>query len=280
MLGMRTAAEMLVASIHALRMDGHAQDKEDSSARTVPTECSVRPARAFKGEREAREVAVGLPAGCAVGTPFVAGTPATEMPVGKGLLSVAMEFVQNDDYHGLMELARCGQDEVFEHKRRCGFSMTLMPESGSAKSLPTSLRVQGASMLHYAVCIGSFRAAAALLIVNPSLLRGTCKVTVGEAREMHRAEEESWDALELASLFCELYDGSEADCEIQATRQMYEQSFRILELGLALPKRMPFLNLPTVQERVAAAGPFAEDALEALIEAAESTSACRRSSSV
>ena len=271
---MRTAAEMLVAGIHALRMDGHAQNKEDSSAKTVSTECSVRPARAFTGEREAREVAVGLPAGCAVGTPFVAGTPATEMPVGKGLLSVAMEFVQNDDYHGLMELARCGQDEVFEQKRRCGFSMTLMPESGSAKSLPTSLRVQGASMLHYAVCIGSFRAAAALLIVNPSLLRGTCKVT------MHRAEEESWDALELASLFCELYDGSEADCEIQATRQMYEQSFRILELGLALPKRMPFLNLPTVQERVAAAGPFAEDALEALIEAAESTSACRRSSSV
>ena len=165
--------------------------------------------------------------------------------------------------------------------------MTLMPESSSGRALPTSLRVQGASALHYAVCTGSFRAAAALLIVNPLLLRATCKVTVGEASEMCRAKEKTWDALELARLFCLLYDGNETDSEIPATREispgslsgMYDQCFRILELGLMLPKRMPFLNLPTVGERVAAAGPFAEDAVAALQDAAEST-ACRGVKSV
>lgn len=55
--------------------------------------------------------------------------------------------------------------------------------------------------LLYAVCTGSFRVAAALLIVNPLLLRATCKVTVGEASEMCRAKEKTWDALELARLF-------------------------------------------------------------------------------
>lgn len=272
--------EFLVASLHALRRRRPSRPEESSTEdhKTVATQCSARPGWAFTVEND-EEVAAGLPVGCAVGVPFVAGTPAREMPEGKGLYGIAMGFVQDDDYHGIMELARCGRDEVFQHQRRCGFSMTLMPESSSGTTLPTSLRVRGASMLHYAVCTGSFRAAAALLIVNPMLLRGTCKVTVGEVSEMRQGKEETWDALELARLFCVLYGGNETDSEIRATREMYDQCFRILELGLMLPKRMPFLNLPTMEERVAAAGPFAEDAVAALQDAAEST-ACRRVHSV
>ena len=110
---------------------------------TVATTCSERPERAFAVEN-VDEVAAGLPVACAVGVPFVAGTPAREMPEGKGLFETVMGLVRNDDYHGLMELARCGRDEVFQHQRRCGFSMKLMPESSSGRALPTSLRVQGA----------------------------------------------------------------------------------------------------------------------------------------
>ena len=60
------------------------------------------------------DVALGaaVPKGCAVGIPVVAGMAARALPEGKGLLSVAMGFVQCDDYHGLMELARRGRADA------------------------------------------------------------------------------------------------------------------------------------------------------------------------
>ena len=274
---LNTAVEQLAAGIRALRMrihtgGDHRPAGDDTKADTLDR-CAERPARAFAPEAE-QTPACGLPAGCAVGVPFAAGRPVTEVPEGKGLFSFAMNLVQDDDYHGLLELARCGRADVLGRKRRCGFAMTLMPEGSAATTLPTALRVHGGSMLHYAVCIGTFRAAAALLIINPSLLHDTCKVCVGS----NGGKEQTWDALELAHVFCELYSGNDSDDEIRSMREMYEKCYRILELGLMLPKKMPFLNLPTVEERVAAAGPFAERAMGKLIEAADRVSGGRSSS--
>ena len=61
-------------------------------------------------------------------------------------------------------------------------------------------------------------------------------------------------------------------------RVMYEQGYSILELGLMLPKKMPFLNLATAEERVLAAGPFAESAIAKFLEAADSVFMGRGSS--
>ena len=278
MLGLNTVAEQLAAGIRALRMRMHAggdhRPAGDDAKADAPQRCAERPARALAPEAERAAPACGLPAGCAMGVPFATGTPVTEVPEGKGLFSFAMNLVQDDDYHGLLELARCGRVDVFGHKRRCGFSMTLMPEGSAAAELPTALRVHGGSMLHYAVCVGTFRAAAALLIINPSLLRETCKVCVGS----DSGKEETWDALELAGVFCELYSGNDSDEEIRTMRVMYEQGYSILELGLMLPKKMPFLNLATAEERVLAAGPFAESAIGKFLEAADSVSMGRGSS--
>jgi hypothetical protein len=280
MLGLNTAAEHLAAGIRALRMRMHAAGDHrpagDDAKANALERAAERPAWAFASETGEAAPACGLPVGCAVGVPFAAGTPVTEVPEGKGFFSFVMNLVQDDDYHGLLEVARCGRHDVFGHKRRCGFSMTLMPEGSAAAALPTALRVHAANMLHYAVCIGTFRAAAALLIINPSLLHETCKVRMGG----DTGKEETWDALELARLFCDLYSGSDSDAEIRAMREMYEQGHSILELGLMLPKKMPFLNHPTVEERVAAAGPFAENAIAKFLEAADSFCVVGRGSSV
>ena len=204
------------------------------------------------------DVALGaaLPKGCAVGIPVVAGIAARALPEGKGLLSVAMGFVQRDDYHGLMELARRGRADALSERRRCSFSLSLKPE-GHAQDLPSSLKVAGANLLHYAVCIGSFRAAAALIVVNPALLRGTCVVVTAQAGEVDSPADvrgEVWGVVELARLFCVLYEGNTTDPEVVATSDMYEKALCILEVTEQDPLSLPFTSLTTVEERIAAAG--------------------------
>ena len=203
-----------------------------------------------------------LPKGCAVGIPVFASFPARPLPEGKALLSTAMAFVQRDDYHAIMELARRGCSDAVTTTRRCGFALALEPDGSLASELPSTLKVRSANLLHYAVCIGSFRAAAALLVVNPKLLKGTCIVEVDN-------REEIWNAAELARLFCVLYEGGDADAEVQATSNMFEKALKVLELGEAHPDKLPYLNLRTVAERVRAAGIDSEALFAALFTAAE-----------
>jgi hypothetical protein len=211
-------------------------------------------------------VAVGvplqLPKGCAVGIPVCASFAAQPLPQGKGLLTVALGFIQRDDYHAILELARRGGADAITETRRCGFALALRPEGCAVSELPSTLKVRSANLLHYAVCIGSFRAAAALMVVNPKLLKGTCIVVVDN-------REEVWNAVELARLFCVLYEGGEPDAEVAATSDMFERALRVLELCESNPEKLPYINLPTVAERVKSAGCLAEYAIAALFAAAE-----------
>jgi hypothetical protein len=209
-----------------------------------------------------------LPKGCALGIPVLASFAATPLPQGKALLSTVMGFVQRDDYHAVMELARRGCSEAVAASRRCGFALALEPEGSLASQLPSTLKVRSANLLHYAVCIGSFRAAAALLVVNPALLKGTCIVTVDE-------REEAWSASELARLFCVLYEGGKIDAEVLATSNNFERALRVLEVGETHPAKLPYASLPTVAQRVRAAGIEPAPVLAALFAAAEARPALR-----
>ncbi len=203
-----------------------------------------------------------LPKGCAAGIPVFASFPAKPLPAVNSLPSVAMGFVQRDDYHALMELARCGHDQALKEKRRCAFALALKPDGCPSNNLPSTLKVRSANLLHYAVCIGSFHAAAALIVINPELIKGSCIVSVNGA-------EESWSPAELARLFCVLYEGGENDDEVRATSAMFERALKVLELGERDPAQLPFVCLPTLHERMHAAGWNPENAVSAFFAAAE-----------
>jgi hypothetical protein len=207
-----------------------------------------------------------LPKGCAVGIPVYAGIPAVALPVGKGFFRVAMTFVETDDYHSLVELARCGKGSV-DFKRKCGFTVAMRPEVGSmGESFPSQLKVRSANLLHYAICIGSFRAATALLVLCPELLLGQCTVSMNSA-EQGEDDTELWGSSELARIFCVLY-AEQNEAEVSATGARYNKALQVLELGEHSLSSLPFLGLPTAAERIAAAGCDADTAIAALFGAA------------
>ena len=222
---------------------------------------------------EAPSVAVGTPLGrgCAVGIPVVASYAAKPLPEGKGLMALAMKFVQRDDFHGLMELARCGCTDALTERRRCAFALALKQIERADIELPSTLMVRGANLLHYAICIGSFRAAAALVVVSPNMLDGTLRVTLRTKDRMGREREEIWSTVELVRLFCVLYVGGEGDPEVEATNRLFENALSVFELGENDRSQLPYVNLPTLQERMAAAGCNADQVLTALCSAAVDT---------
>ena len=158
-------------------------------ARTVEwrhCEAHKCPAEGDAGQREATSrrapfVREGgghaLPAGCARGEPVVTGVPSVALPAGgKELFNVLMSFVERDDYYAVLELARRAGDAI-GFTRKCGFTVALRPEGNSiVASFPEQLCVCEANLLHYAICISSFRAAIALLVVCPAMLHARCKV--------------------------------------------------------------------------------------------------------
>ena len=241
----------------------HSNDKTEA----VPSTRRA-PGRTASSEDLRATIAVAsawpIPKGCAVGVPVSASFAARPLPEGKAMSSVALNFVQHDDYHALLELARRGHQHALSGKKRCGFSLSLKPEGCAVNDLPHTLKVRGANLLHYAVCIGSFRAAAALIILSPELLTGTCVVSY--------ECEEVWTATELARLFCVLYDSADSTVptsDVSQTSVMFELAVKVLELSEADSSKLPFVALPTVEERIAAAGCDADAALAAFFEAAQ-----------
>ena len=188
---------------------------------------------------------------------------ATPLPEGTVLFSMAMHMVQADDYHGIAEFARCGRHKVLTEGRRCGFKIALNPEFSESRGLPPSLTVNRAGLLHYAVSIGSFRAAAALLVISPGSAKTSCCVQT-DTEESH-----AWSTLELAQLFCELYANDGSDPDLSKTLQEFTTASRVLQACVADDcTSLPFLGLATPQERIAAAGCDAQVVLAALSEAA------------
>jgi hypothetical protein len=233
--------------------DTHSNDKTEPVA-------STRRAAGRSAPSEDFHAAVG----CAVGVPVCASFAAKPLPEGKDILAVVLDVVQRDDYHALFELARRGYQHALSGKKRCGFSLSLKPEGCAVNDLPHSLKVRGANLLHYAVSIGSFRAAAALIIASPELLKGTC--VVSNEREV------VWTAKDLARLFCVLNDSANTTVptsDISQTSVMFDLAVKVLELSETDSSKLPFVALPTVEERIAAAGCDADVALAAFFEAAQ-----------
>jgi len=225
------------------------------------SECSVK----CKRRTTSVTMSLPLPQGCAVGIPSVVGVAATPLE-GKSLPVLAINFVQRDDYHGLLELARRGASDAITDMQRCSFVLALKPENSVMSDLPASLQVHGANLLHYAVCIGSFRAAAALVVVNPDLFLEFC--TVNDSVKANC--EEIWCVTELARLFCVLYEGENENCDdkVLATRLIFKQALRVLERCTDCPERMPsFVQLPTVHMRMDAAGWDSEVTIQAFFAA-------------
>jgi len=220
-----------------------------------------------------------LPRGCALGVPIHAGSVATLLPQGTALFTISMHMVQQDDYHSLAELARRGYAQVLMDRRCCGFKIALSPEFSESRGLPETLSVSRAGLIHYAVSIGSFRAATALLVMHPELATSTCSVSLtnGADREGH---EDAWTALQLARLFCELYADDGSDPAVAKTLREFTAARLVLEACAAdcraLNKKsteeraLPFIGLPTPQERIAAAGSDADAVMAALIKASSS----------
>ena len=262
-----------MTAVHAQRIvlndQSVAPEPAHSNDKTEPVASTRRAAGCTASSEDLQANAVGappfpLPKGCAVGVPVSASFAARPLPEGKEILSVALNFVQRDDYHALLELARRGYKHALSGKRRCGFSLSLKPEGCAVNDLPHTLKVRGANLLHYAVCIGSFRAAAALILVSPELLTGTCVVS--------NEREEVWTATELARLFCVLYDSADSPAptsHISQTSVMFELAVKVLELSETDSSKLPFVALPTVEERIAAAGCDADAALASFFEAAQ-----------
>ena len=247
---------------------------EDASCHHKASPCEFAFAQRSPNEAE-KGIVIGvpsLPAGCAVGILVVAGVAAVALPEeGKALFHMAMLFVESDDFHGIFEMARYSVEGV-DFQRKCAFAVALRPEMCVfGESLPGQLRVRRASLLHYAICIGSFRAATALLVAYPEMLQGACSVTVfNSSGEGPLFLEELWGAAELARIFCVLY-AEEGDAEVSATSAMYNQALEVLELGEQDASLLPFLSLPTTAQRVAAAGADSDAVLAAMFAAVHIT---------
>lgn len=209
-----------------------------------------------------------LTTGCSVGIPVIAGFLAKALPQGRALFHVALSFAEADDFHALIELAR-NSITPFEVKRRVGFSVMLRPLTDSVgEAFPRMLKVRGANLLHYAICIGAFNAAAALLVICPEYLQGTCTVCECRADEEYIEEGESWGCSQIAEIFCVLYGQEDGGADIAATGTKYRSARDVLKLGENDPSSLPFLGLHTAAQRVAAATGVPDTVVTALFASA------------
>ena len=219
---------------------------------------------------------------CAVGIPVAVGLPALPLPGGKRLFHLAMQFIEQNDYHALFELARSGFSKVFDDTKRCIFACDLKPDvcisldGRHFTAMPQRLDVKGASLLQYAVCTGGFRAAMALVIICPEYLQTTCTVVLSSAKSTMQAE---WSTTDLIRFFCRLYSPKattfdtcqdvETEAEIVEVSEMFRRSLPVFEIGEADPSKLPFLHLPSVAARVTAAGGDPDPVIEAFCSAAD-----------
>ena len=214
----------------------------------------------------AHERANALPAGCARGGLVVTGVPSAALPGGTELFDVLMSFVERDDYHAVLEVARRGGNEI-DFNVPVGFTVNLHKEAGRiAATVPDKLYVCEANLLHYAISTSCLRAAIALLVVCPAMLHAKCKVVATNPATQKKVEE-FWRASDIARIFCLLYDEQDdADTPAQAAAvsaqgAKYNQALLLLEIGQRSPANLPFLTLPRKAQRIAAAGCDAEAAV-------------------
>ena len=211
--------------------------------------------------------------GCVIGIPVVTGVPAQLLIPSDGFRA-SMRFIEADDYRGLMMLALGGPGQIFDEHRRCAFSCDLNP--GNAQDMPKCLDVRHATLLQYAVCMGAFRAAAALIIICPGYLLQTCYVFLSSTGSTKIVQ---WSTTDLIHLFCRLYCADEGaleapleeDPDVVDAREHFSRALAIFEMAEARPSSIPFLGLPTLAERVATAGFDPEPVIAALSAASQAS---------
>jgi len=254
-------------------------------AQRVGCSTTTRPAESAPATKLAMGAA--LPAGCALGRPVVAGQAAEHVPTDSAsLFRMAMRYVEWDDYQGLMEMARCGLAGAFDERSRCAFACDLKPGvNATIAGAPMGcgrhwLDVRNANLLQYAACIGAFRAASALIVSCPALLTTKCTVVLNsEASEFSEAGAEvalrsiKMGAADLVRFFCDLYTTPDACDEpaeegVVVTGEMFRTALPVFELGEANPASLPYMTLPSVAERVKAAGVDPEQCLVSFLTAA------------
>lgn len=184
------------------------------------------------------------------GTIVVASTVAVPLPATEeGQYDILMRFVESDDHFAIMEMTRLGCN-IVDHPRKCCFSVALWGEVRGLHELerPDRMRLTGANMLHYALCIGSFDAAASLLVVCPRLLREQCNVSMLQdvstvntqdgitsvATEQKVLWVKTWSAIHITSFFCGLYHRTETvteqdEANVQETLQQYKIAHAIVD---------------------------------------------------
>jgi len=216
--------------------------------------------------------------GPAMGYPIVRGSCVVALPADdEGLFQFAMHLVLNDDYHGLMELARRGRADVLV-TQRCGFTLHCLSSENKSASSQQALRLRGATILHYAVCVRSLRAASALLVIAPHLASQSCRVEPAQGAANGFPVKKVWTTQDLLLLLCSVYAGggqvnasAEVEKEIMEAYIMFNLAHAVLNGIACAPMQLPFVNLPTVQERVAAAGCDADRVIAALADAGRLT---------
>jgi len=134
------------------------------------------------------------------------------------------------------------------------------------------------TILHYAVCVRSLRAASALLIIAPHMASQTCLVEPGQGAANGFPEKKMWTTQDLLRLLCSVYAVcGEANASAEVVKEIMEAyvmsnlARAVLNGSACVPMQLPFVNLPTVQELVAAAGCDADSVIAALVDAGRLT---------
>ena len=206
----------------------------------------------------------GLVAGCALGEVVVLGSasePLFETP--KSIFGRLMQFVERNDFHAILEVTRRTQTAGALHCK-CKFTVMLGydgyhrdfgPES------PDEMTVTHATLLHYALCICKFDAAAALLVVHPEFLLDKCQVEFIKTTTTTRnlLLENCWSTIEITSFLCSLYAHSERSSdldtdEVQSTLDEFRIVFLILSYCQCAGGYGLLFGQGRQAERIAAAG--------------------------
>ena len=245
-------------------------------------QCATQPLSGHGETACGHAMADGTNGNCALGVPVVSSYTATALPTdSEGLMLAAISLIQEDNYHGLLALGRYRLVDVFKESRRCGFVLRLKTLQGIHYP-QGKLQMKGATLLHYAVGVASFRAAAALLLINPRFLGKTFKVHVGDVATAP-ARVNTWTAHELALFLCDIYECEDMNTSGEAREgcfeldmgTMYKKAATLLKVSEEHPEKLPFIRLTTVDERISAAGHDADAVLDAFLASAETAEAVR-----
>eukprot|EP00286_Rhodomonas_abbreviata_P006530 CAMPEP_0181316712 /NCGR_PEP_ID=MMETSP1101-20121128/16044_1 /TAXON_ID=46948 /ORGANISM="Rhodomonas abbreviata, Strain Caron Lab Isolate" /LENGTH=281 /DNA_ID=CAMNT_0023423983 /DNA_START=192 /DNA_END=1037 /DNA_ORIENTATION=- len=180
--------------------------------------------------------------GCALGKPVPRGTPVAHCQDSDQIDIAMLRSIQVDDYESISQMIFAGWKPVFAPS--CEFLVTIS-EIDEAKTW----EISQATPLHYAICCGRFKAAAALLVAFPTFASMTCVV-----KNPSLDQEILATPLDLAVSCAQSFKSRSADC----LRKYHEASLVLLCLNDQSSLLPGFMHLESPSSRLLAAGPCGE----------------------